>query len=166
MVMTISWTIYISDRLPFWSDVQRQLNLAGAVKHIAQSSLLQAIHAEAIVLLNLDPRADVFALVRGALREPFGRVPIALGAVAAGADGQKLRTGEARETEVLALLVTGMGYFSKTHSLANWSRRALVQDLAPDTQASLCDGVSKSNTTLKTIQSLLAMISAPTKGTI
>lgn len=71
------------------------ISLAHVVQHIAQRGLLKAIHAQAIVLLDLDPRANVLALVRFTLRQPFGRVVVAFRTIAAGAHGEQLRTGEA-----------------------------------------------------------------------
>jgi hypothetical protein len=64
-----------------------------ASKHLPKRSLLQAIHTQTIVLLDLHPGSRVLAVVGFALGQPFGGVLVSLLAVAGGAHCEELGAG-------------------------------------------------------------------------
>jgi len=118
------------------------LRLADVVQHVAGSCLLRAVHAQAIVVLDLDVRTHVLALERLALWQPLGQVLVALGLIDVVRDAEKLRAGETGKPLARVVEESRDG---GAYSLAKASRWLAVHRRARETQASFCDDVSEAH---------------------
>lgn len=77
------------------TELQDCMNLyLTASEHLACGSLLCTVHGQAVVILDLHPSTNIFALIRNSRRQPLCKILVALCLVKAIGNSQQLRTSK------------------------------------------------------------------------